>query len=277
VSGAVAAAGLAGALAAGGLVDLGPDLAAAGRAIRARAARRADRTGHEGGGTSRVVPASVAAALLLLVLGAPTLALLVGAGPAAVQAVRRARRERRRRAIGLGAPLVARAVADALDAGHGVRRSLGEASRASGLGGPVAQELRAIAARLQAGDPLATALDAWRTATDEPAHRTIVAGLLLHGEAGGELADVLRDQAEALERARRSTAEAESAIVQARAAARIVGGIPALVMGGCVVLAPDAVRQVTGSPLGALLVVAAVLLQITAMIAVRRLTTGLTR
>jgi Flp pilus assembly protein TadB len=274
VSGTVVAAGTAGALAAGAIVDLAPDLTTG-----LRTARRRLRAGEPGGADAldRVVPAAAVVALVLLVLGSPTLGLVVGVGPAALRALYRRRAARRRRAIALGAPLVARAIADALDAGHGVRRSIGEASRASGLAGPAAEELRRIAARLEAGDPLATALDAWRARTDEAAHRTIVAGLLLHGEAGGELADVLRDQAEALERARRATAEAESAIVQARSAARIVGGIPATVMVGCVVLAPGAVRQVTGSPLGALLVVAAILLQVAAMVAVRRLTTGLSR
>ena len=277
MTGATAAAGIAGALAAAGIVDLGPDLARAVREVRDRAAAGARDEPSVGARSGRAVPVSVAGALLLLVLGAPTLALVAGAGPATVVAVRRSRRERRRRAVGLGAPLVARSIADALDAGHGVRRSLGEASRSSGLSGPAADELRRLAARLESGEPLARALDAWRARTDEPAHRTIVAGLLLHGEAGGALADVLRDQAEALERGRRATAEAESAIVQARAAARIVGGIPAVVMGGCVLLAPGAVAQVTGSPLGALLVVAAILLQIGAMVAVRRLTSGLVR
>ena len=274
MSGAVLAAGAAGVLVAGATVDLGPDLAAG-----VRAARRRLRAGAAGDGVvgRRTVAGAVAAALALLVAGAPTLALVTGAGPAVLRSIGRRRRERRRLAVGRGAPLVARSIADALDAGHGVRRALGEASRSSGLSGPAAQELRTLAARLEAGDPLATALDAWRARTDEPAHRTIVAGLLLHGEAGGTLADVLRDQAAALERARRATAEAESAVVQARSAARIVGGIPALVLVAVVVFAPGAVRQVTGTPLGALLVVVALLLQMTAMVLVRRLTTGLQR
>lgn len=274
MSGAVLAAGAAGALAAGGVVDLAPDLAVAARSARRRAGNRSTTDGLV---TRRVLVAAVACALGLLVAGAPTAALVVGATPAALRTAERRRRGRRRRAIGRGAPLVARSIADALDAGHGVRRSLGEAARASGLDGPAARELRTLAARLEAGDPLASALDAWRARTDEPAHRTIVAGLLLHGEAGGTLADVLRDQAAALERARRATAEAESAVVQARSAARIVGGIPAAVLVAVVVLAPGAVRQVTGTPLGALLVVVALLLQMTAMVLVRRLTTGLAR
>ncbi|CAB4953983.1 unannotated protein [freshwater metagenome] len=277
MSGAVLTAGLAGALAAGGLVDLAPDAAAGARRWRARAARDVDASVATSDAGRRLVPASGAAALVLLALGAPTVALVVGVGPAGLRALRRRRQDRRRVAVGRGAPLVARSIADALDAGHGVRRAIGEASRSTGLAGPAADELRRTAARLESGEPLAPALDAWRTRTDEPAHRTIVAGLLLHGEAGGELADVLREQAEALERARRATAEAESAIVQARSAARIVGGIPAVVVVGTVVLAPGAVAQVTGTALGALLVIVAVLLQVAATVAVRRLTTGLGR
>lgn len=270
---AVLVAAAAGALAGAGLTDLAPDAAPVAR----RALRRVRTGATTPGRLDPLVPAGAVLAVVLLVAGAAGSALVVGLGPATCRAVVEARRARRRRLVGLGAPLVARAVADALDAGHGVRRAIGEASRASGLGGPAADELRRVAARLEAGDPLAAALDAWRARTDEPAHRTLVAGLLLHGEAGGELADVLRDQATALERARRATAEAESAIVQSRAAARIVGGLPAVVMVGSVVLAPDTVRQVTGTPLGALLVVVAVLLQVAAVVAVRRLTSGLTR
>jgi tight adherence protein B len=273
VSVAVLVAGAAGGLAGAGLIDLGPDV----RRDARRASERARGAVGTPGRLDRVVPGGVVLALGLLVAGAPALALVVGLGPALLRGVVEARRSRRRRAVGLGAPLVARAVADALDAGHGVRRAIGEASRASGLGGPAAEELRRVAARLEAGDPLAASLDAWRSRTDEPAHRALVAGLLLHGEAGGELADVLRDQASALERARRATAEAESAIVQSRSAARIVGGLPAVVMIGAVIFAPGAVGQVTGTPLGAVLVVAAVLLQVAAVVAVRRLTSGLTR
>jgi Flp pilus assembly protein TadB len=269
---AVLVAALAGALGGTGVGELGPDLSAFARSLRTRAAVLVDAAG-----LNRLVLAGALAAPALLLAGAPTLALLVGLGPAAVRAVLVGRRARRRRAVGRGAPLVARSVADALDAGHGVARAIEEASRSSGLTGPAADELRRVAARLQAGDPLAAALHAWRARTDEPAHRAIVAGLLLHGEAGGELADVLREQATALERARRATAEAESALVQSRAAARIVGGIPAAATVGAVVLAPGTVAQVTGSPLGAALVTCAVGLQVVAVVAVRRLTTGLGR
>lgn len=274
MSGAVLAAAVSGALGGAAVSELMPDLAAGARA----AFRRGYRPAAGGGsGSNRLVPVGLVLGLLLLILSLPLPALLLGAGPLALRTVHRTRAVRRRVAVAAGAPLVARAIADALDAGYGVRRAIGEASRATGLNGPAAEELRRIAARLDAGDPLPTALDAWRTRTDEPAHRMLVAGLLLHGEAGGELSVVLREQAAALERARRQTAEAQSAIVQARTAARIVGGVPAVIVVAVVVLAPGTVRQVTATLLGTALVVAAVALQGMALVAVRRLTTGLGR
>ena len=185
------------------------------------------------------------------------------------------RRARRRRALGRGVPLVARAVADGLDAGLPVRGALADAAVRGGIGGPAGEELRRLAGRLAAGDPLPAALAAWRRRADEPGHATLVAGLLLHGEAGGELIGVLRGHADALERSRRALAEAESATVQARTAARIVGGIPVAIGLGTLALAPEAIRAVTGTLLGATLVAAAVVLQALAAVAVRRLTAGL--
>lgn len=203
--------------------------------------------------------------------GGPVAGLLLGGTPAAGLVVRRRRRERRCRALTRDAPLVARAVADGLDAGYGVRGAIADAARTTPIDSPAGDELRSVAARLAAGDPLPAALDGWRRRTDDRGHATLVAGLLLHGDAGGELVDVLRDQAAALDRARRQTAEAESAIVQARAAARIVAGIPTLGALAAVVFAPDVVRQMTATPVGVVLVTLAVGLQVVAALAVRRL------
>ncbi|MCK9249157.1 MAG: type II secretion system F family protein [Solirubrobacteraceae bacterium] len=229
------------------------------------------------GGRVRIVPASVVVGVVVLLAGAPLPGALVAIGPWGLRQVGRARADRRRRAVALGAPLVARAIADGLDAGLSTRGAIVDASRAAGVTGPPADELRRVAARLRAGDPLATSLAAWRAGTAEPAHATIVAALLLHGEAGGELGAVLRDQADALERARRSTAEADGATVQARSAARIVGGIPALGMAAAVLVAPGAVRALLANPLSVLLLAGAVVLQVAALVLVRRLTAELVR
>lgn len=258
----------------GGLGGLLPDVDRAVRRLRGWVASRS----HDRAATDRwltgLLVLTCGAGLLLLVLGAPQPAVLLAGPPVVGRMLRRAHRIRRRRAVTAGAPLVGRAIADGLDAGLGVRRAITDAARTAAVDGPAGDELQAVAGRLDAGDPLPSALDGWRRRTDDPAHATLVAGLLLHGEAGGELADVLRGQAAALDRARRQAAEADSAVVQARAAARIVGGIPVLATGAALVLAPDVVREMTATPLGTLLVTAAVGLQVVALVAVRRLVAG---
>ncbi|WP_320672353.1 type II secretion system F family protein [Patulibacter defluvii] len=269
---AVLLAALAGGLLAVAIVTAAPELVRVVVVVRARwgTAGSLDRW-------DRAVPGAAVAGSLLVLVGAPAVGVLVAGGPLTARTLGRRRVGRRRAAVARGAPAVARAIADALDAGHGVRRALLEAAGTAGPAGPAADELRRVAARLQAGDPLPAALAAWRARASEPAHATVVAGLLLHGEAGGELADVLRQQADALERARRATAEADSATVQARTAARIVGGIPVVIAVGAALFAPAAVRAITATPLGVALVTGAVLLQVAATVAVRRLTAGLVR
>lgn len=258
-------------LLAGGLASLVSTGGAAGRRALRAVRRRLDGDALDGRGRWVAWALGILGALVAAT-EAPLAGALVGGAPTAWLAVRRRRRDRRRRALTHAAPLVARAVADGLDAGFGVRRAIAEAARTAQVESPAGDELRAVAARLAAGDPLPAALDGWRRRTGEPAHATLVAGLLLHGEAGAALADVLRDQAAALDRARRQAAEAESAIVQARTAARIVAGIPVLAVLGGIAFAPDAVRQMTATPLGLVLVGAAAGLQVVAVLAVRRLT-----
>lgn len=261
-------------LLAAGVVEMLPAAIAAARRVWGGGRGPAARVRRRWGSGRLRLALAVAAVGGLLVVGAPLPALLLGGGVGGGHAVRGAARSRRRRTVGRGAPLVARAIADGLDAGLPVRRAITEAARTAAVDGPAGEELRIVAARLHAGDPLPSALDRWRVRTAERAHATLVAALLLHGDAGGELADVLRGQAAALERARRQAAEAESAIVQARAAARIVAGIPLVGVAGAVVLAPGAVRALTATPLGTALVVAAVGLHVAALFAVRRLAAG---
>lgn len=264
---------VAAALLAGGLGSLLPDDGATWNRLLRTVRRRLDAPEHGDRRLGRIAWGLGALGIVVATTGAPLVGVLVGGVPAALLAVRRRRHARRRRAVNRAAPLVARAVADGLDVGLGVRRAITDAARSAQIEPPGGDELRSVAARLAAGDPLPSALDGWRRRTNEPAHATLVAGLLLHGEAGGELAHVLRDQATAHDRARRQAAEADSAIVQARAAARIVGGIPVVAGLGAALFAPDAVRQMTATPLGTVLVALAVGFQVVAVVAVRRLAT----
>ena len=114
------------------------------------------RARHEGrapSGAERRRLALLAAGALLAggwLLGGPILGALTAlAGPAAVLAVVRARRERYREEVGRGAAGAARALADAIGAGHSIRGALAET--APGLRGAAGHELRIAARALALG------------------------------------------------------------------------------------------------------------------------------
>ena len=146
-------------------------------------------------------------------------------GPALVVGAVRARRRRYTRAVRKGAAGVARALADAVGAGHSIRGAIEVA--AGGTAGAAGHELRATARALALGEPTADALEGLRRRAGDPAWDAIVAGILLQRDAGGDLAGLLRDQATALEAADRIGRDARTATAQARFTARLVLLLPA--------------------------------------------------
>jgi tight adherence protein B len=181
----------------------------------------------------------------------------------------RARRRRYSRAVGKGAAGVARALADAVGAGHSIRGAIGVAS--AGIGGAAGHELRATARALALGDPTEAALEDLRRRAADPAWDAMVAGILLQRDAGGDLAGLLRDQAAALDAAERIGRDARAATAQARFTARLVLLLPA----GAAMLAelasPGLIAGLLDHPLSVWLVAMAAVLQITAIAAVARL------
>jgi tight adherence protein B len=203
-------------------------------------------------------------------LGGPLLGLVAGlTGPMVAATGLRARRRAYGRAVAAGAAGAARAVADALAAGHAVRGALAVAG--DGLPGAAGVELRRAAAAVAVGAPTEAALEALRRRARVPAWDALVAGILLQRDAGGDLVGLLRDHAEALEAAARAEQEARSATAQARATARIVLALPA----GAAVLAelasPGFLAGLLARPASATLMALALMLQLAAIVAVRRL------
>jgi tight adherence protein B len=200
-----------------------------------------------------------------LVLGALAAVL----GPALVLAAVRARRRRYARAIGKGAAGAARALADAVAAGHSIRSAIAVA--ASGLGGAAGHELRTTARALALGDPTAAALEDLRRRAGDPAWDAIVAGILLQRDAGGDLAGLLRDQAAALEAADRIGRDARAATAQARFTARLVLVLPVGAAALAELASPGLIAGLLAHPLSVWLVAMAAFLQATAILAVARL------
>jgi tight adherence protein B len=203
-------------------------------------------------------------------LAGPVLALTLGAaGPAAVGAVLRARERRRRADVARGAPAVARALADAIGAGHSVRGAIGAAAPA--IDGAAGAELRRAAAALELGEPTAGVLDGLRERAGDPAYDTLVAAIGLQADAGGDLAALLRGLAERLDRQRRDAADARSATAQARFTAWIVAALPLAAAAMAELAAPGFLAGLAAQPLTAALAAVSLVLQLLAIGAVRRI------
>ena len=216
-----------------------------------------------------LVAAATLAACGWLVGGALAAVLLGAGGPLAVRQAVAARAARRRREVAQGAPAVARALADAVGAGHSVRGAITTA--APGASGAAGDELRRAAAALDLGEPTADVLEHLRARARDPAYDTLVAAILLQADAGGDLATLLRDLAARLDAARRDAAEARSATAQARFTAWLVAALPA---GSAVVAelaAPGFLAGIAREPVTAALAATSIVLQLVAVLVIRRI------
>ena len=234
---------------------------------------RIGREGRDPGAVERrrLLLAGAAVAFLAgtAVLGPlPGLALAAG-GPWVVSRALRTRRDRYRRAVDAGAPQMAVAVADALGGGHSLRGALEEA--ATSVHGEAGHELRRTVAELAAGATTDAALEAMRARVRSPRIDAIVAACLLQRRAGGDLARLLRHSARSMEEQARLEGEVRSATAQARFTGLLVALLP---LGGALLTelaSPGWFASLWRSFLTAWLVGIALVLQLVAVVAMRRL------
>jgi tight adherence protein B len=206
-------------------------------------------------------------------VGGPAFAALAAVtGPALVVATVHTRRRRYAAELRAGAAGAARALGDAVAAGHSIRGAIAVA--AEGMTGAAGHELRAAARGLALGDPTAEALERLRRRAATPAWDAIVAGILLQRDAGGDLAGLLRDQAAALEAADRIERDARVATAQARFTARLVLLLPLGAAAFAELASPGLIAGLLSNPLSVWLVGMAAVLQTTAIVAVARLARG---
>ena len=190
-------------------------------------------------------------------------------GPAVVARVLRARRDRYRAAVAAGAAQIATGIADALGGGHSVRAAIAEA--AAGLDGAPARELGRGSAERALGARTEEALEAMRVRVRSHEIDAIVAGILLQRRAGGDLGRLLRDSARSFEDQTRLTGEMRAATAQARFTGLIVVLLP---LGGAALAelaSPGYLGSLADSFLTAWLVGIALVMQMVAAVAIRRL------
>lgn len=203
-------------------------------------------------------------------VGGTALALLAAAGaPAAITVAARWRAARWSAALEDQAAEVARALADAVAAGHAVRGAL--AAAAPGLDGAAGRELRLAARALALGDRTEAVLERLRRRAGSRAWDTLVAALLLQRDAGGDLVGLLRRLAGALEAAERARRDARTATAQARFSAWLVAGMPLAAAAVAELASPGLMLGLLAHPVSLPLVVVAALLQGAGLLAIRRL------
>ncbi len=251
-------------------------------AMIVRAAAPVVRAGREGVGPTALerrrlalLAATSLAAAGWLLGGVPFAAVAAIAGPAVATAAVRVRRRRFRAALAAAAPSVARALADALSAGHSVRGAV--AIVAGAVPGAAGHELGAAARALRLGAPTEAVLERLRRRAGAPAWDAMVAGILLQRDAGGDLPALLRDLASGLEAAARQDREALAATAQARFTARLVLAMPLAAAAFAELASPGFAGHLLANPLSLWLTLLAVLLQAVAAICVRRLSRAVLR
>lgn len=273
----------AGCLGALGALEVGSALAPSIRARAPRLARRAGalveivaRTGREGRDPAVAERRRLLAAVAVAALGVGTFVAGPAAGvaasvaaPFAMARTLHARRERYRRAVADGAAQVAIALADALGGGHSVRGAIVEAAPA--LAGPPGRELQRAATELALGARTEDVLEALRARVRSHEIDTIVAGVLLQRRAGGDLARLLRETARAFEDQTRLQGEVRAATAQARFTGLVVVLLP---LGGALLAelaSPGFIAGLADGFLTAWLVGLALVMQVAAAVAIRRL------
>lgn len=215
----------------------------------------------------------VASAALLaagwLVAGPPVGLLAAALAPWTVSRALRARHRRWRTELERGAPAAARALADALGAGHATRGAVALAG--SGLGGAGAAELSRAARELELGERTEVVLERLRQRAASPVWDTVVAAMLLQRRSGGDLAGLLRTIASNHEEAGRLEADARSATAQARFTARLVTLLPVAAAALAELASPGYLRSILGTPLTAAALAAATVCQLLAYVLIRRI------
>jgi tight adherence protein B len=203
-------------------------------------------------------------------VGGPYLAAAAAlAGPATVLAVVRARRDRYRDEVRRGASGAARALADAIGAGHSIRGALAETARA--LPGAAGHELTIAARALELGEATEATLEGLRARAGCRAWDTLIAAILLQRDAGGDLPALLRQLATALEAADRLERKARTATAQARFTAWLVIGLPVAAAILAELAAPGFLATLVAAPLPAALTLCALLLQAIGLAAIHRI------
>lgn len=171
------------------------------------------------------------------------LVLVAVSGPVGVRLTRGRLARRRNRQL----PDALDAVASGLRGGHGLAGALGGAAA---VGPPLGPELAAVCSEVDAGRPLAEAVDRWRSSSADPHTALAGAALAVAATVGGPGARAIDGAAASLRDRLAADAEASALATQAQASALVLTVAP---LGFAVLLTsldPTAARFLLGTPAG---------------------------
>ncbi|MDP4603733.1 MAG: type II secretion system F family protein [Solirubrobacteraceae bacterium] len=217
-----------------------------------------------------LIAAAAAGLLGWSTLGLVPALVLACCGPPAALAVIRARQRRWRRSINHDAAPASRAIADSLAAGHSLSVAVANAASEAAVSNRTRSVLAEVASSIAIGLSPDDALEAMRLRCGDGPWEAIIAAIQLQRRTGGDLSRLLRELAVDLDSIARALREARAASAQSRLTARIVLAMPLL---GALIFAAAAPRTLVtifSSPLPRGLLVLAALLQVMAVVAVRR-------
>lgn len=235
------------------------------------------RTRHEGHQPTRaeywqfsLLAAAGLAGVGSIVGGFLTAVLFGLAAPVLIQIGVQVHRARYRSGLHRGAPLLARALADALAGGYSVSGAITQ--NALSLPGAIGKETATAARELAMGRPIDLVLTALQRRAGSQSINTLVTAIMVQSRFGGDLVGLLRELAAAFENAERVGRDARAATTQARLSAWIVFALPLLAAISVEMLNGGFFATLVSNPISIMLVLVSLLLQIAAFIALRRVT-----
>jgi tight adherence protein B len=206
-----------------------------------------------------------------LVAGLALALVLAATAPLALGQALRISRERWRADLGRGAPVAARAIADALSGGHSAPAAIALAAQAGAVSGAAGRELRSIAGMLALGSDQDAVLADLAKRANDPSWDATVTAIALQRRTGGDLAALLRRIADVADERDRVDADARTLTAQARFTARLVAAMPLAGLVLAELAVPAAVSETLSEPLGLGLLVMAAAILVAALAVISRL------
>lgn len=179
-----------------------------------------------------------------------------------------ARKRRHLRELKLGMPEVLRLLSIALDAGTSLVKALEYA--ADNCSEPLAGELKRTVWDLKAGQGLDEALQGLRARTGGSEFAYLSAAMEIQHRSGGSLGEVLASVSDSLRQSAELEEELRTKTTQGRLSARIVAWMPLALAALITVLSPGYFGAFFSSPLGVVLLVTALLLEMAGVLLVKR-------